>query len=990
MTPERWQQIDKVLQAVLECPPDQRTGFLDETCGGDEALRKEVESLLGFHERATSFMEAPAREAALRALAEEEVGRSGPSPVDRGLIGRVISHYRVLEKLGGGGMGVVYKAEDIKLGRTVALKFLPEKLANDRTALERFEREAQAASALDHANICTIYEVGEHEGQPFIAMQYLEGETLKHRIEGKPLPTDALLDLAIQIADGLDAAHAKGITHRDIKPANIFVTTGGQAKILDFGLAKLSPTSSRAPGVEGGNPAVVGERGEGVDPNLTKTGFAIGTVAYMSPEQARGQKPDARTDLFSFGAVLYEMGTGRMAFSGDTTAVIFHAILAETPVSPLRLNPQLPPRLEEIIGKAVEKDRDLRYQHASEIRTDLKRLKRDTDSGHPVSTSWAHGSARQAAAGAIIAPRPRAKRRRFVFAFCASAVVLSITAGWILLDRHRDQPLAPPRVVPFTGLSGEEDQAAFSPDGNELAYVSREGSTDVTHIYVKLIGAGAPLRLTNSAKSDFDPVWSADGRYIAFVRESDQGSAVLLVPSLGGPERLLRYPNCNFGARSSLAWSPDGKLVAVVDRVPLKGPCRFYFVSIANLEEREFTSPPTGHYADTDPAFSPDGQALAFVRWGEDDASGDIYLQPVAGGQPRRLTYDGKQIVGLAWTADGRSIVYSANRAGLFILWRVPISGGEPEPLAGIGQDAYHPAVSPQGKLLAYTLQFENDNIWRAKGPRSTAQGSLPVALISSPRAQTDEQFSPDGKRIAFRSDRSGSDEIWVCNSDGTGPVQLTSFRGPTTGTPRWSPDGRWIAFDSRPGGKSAVFVVSAEGGEPRRVTERHEGHWYDIVPSWSRDGKWIYFCSNRSGYRELWKVPAAGGQAVQLTQNGGFEAKESKDGKWLYYSKFSGQGIWKMPVQGGTGMLAFNRKCGRLWDLTDQGICFIDLDAKPHSTINVYEFDTQRVTRIGSVDKEPVTWGAGALSVSPDGQWVLYPQVDRLESHIMLVENFR
>ena len=987
MTPERWQQIDKVLQAVLERPPDQRTGFLDETCGGDEALRKEVESLLGFHEQATNFIEAPAREAALRILAEEESERSGPSQVDRRLIGRVISHYRVLEKLGGGGMGVVYKAEDIKLGRTVALKFLPEKLANDRTALERFEREAQAASALDHANICTIYEIGEHEGHPFIAMQYLEGETLKHQIEGKPLPTDTLLDLAIQIADGLDAAHAKGITHRDIKPANIFVTTRGQAKILDFGLAKLSPTSPRAPGGEGGNPAVAGEPGEGVDPNLTKTGFAIGTVAYMSPEQARGQKPDARTDLFSFGAVLYEMATGRMAFSGDTTAVIFHAILAETPASPLRLNSELPSRLEEIIGKALEKDRDLRYQHASEIRTDLKRLKRDTDSGHPVTTAWAHGSARPAAAGAIIAPRPAAKSRWLVFAFCASAVVLLIAAGWIILNRHRDEHLPAPRVVPFTGLSGEEDQAAFSPDSNELAYASREGSGEVTHIYAKLIGEGTPLRLTNSTQSDFAPVWSPDGRFIAFVRESDQGSEVLLVPSLGGPERLLRHRDCGFRSYRNLAWSPDGKLVAVIDRASSNGPCRIYFVSVANLEEREFTSPPTGYVADTDPAFSPDGQALAFVRWGEDLASGDIYLQPVAGGQAGRLTSDGKQIQGLAWTADGRSIIYSANRAGLFILWGVPISGGEPEALAGIGQDAYNPAVSPHGKLLAYTQQFENDNIWRAKGPRSTALGSLPVELISSPRAQTDEQFSPDGKRIAFSSDRSGSSEIWVCNSDGSGPVQLTSFGRPTSGTPHWSPDGRWIAFDSRPGGKPGIFVVSAEGGEPRRMSE---GIWNDIVPSWSRDGKWIYFCSNRSGYREVWKVPAAGGQPVQLTQKGGFEAKESKDGKWLYYSKSSGQGIWKMPIQGGTGMLVLNRKCGRLWDLTDQGICFIDLDAKPHPTINVYEFQTQRVSRIGCVDKDPVTWGAGALSVSPDGQWVLYPQVDRVESHIMLVENFR
>jgi Tol biopolymer transport system component len=279
-----------------------------------------------------------------------------------------------------------------------------------------------------------------------------------------------------------------------------------------------------------------------------------------------------------------------------------------------------------------------------------------------------------------------------------------------------------------------------------------------------------------------------------------------------------------------------------------------------------------------------------------------------------------------------------------------------------------------------------NINIWRAKGPRAPAQGGAPVELISSPRQQDDEQFSPDGKRIAFASDRSGSFEIWLCNSDGSSPVQLTSFGGPLTGTPNWSPDGRWIAFDSRPGGRSRVFVVSAEGGEARRVTE---GNWDDFVPSWSRDGKWIYFCSNRSGDWELWKVPAAGGQAVQVTETGGFEAKESKDSKWLYYTKSSAQGIWKMPVRGGAGILALDRNIRRFWDATDQGICFIDLDAKPHPTINVCDLDTQRVTRIATIDK-PLWTPDGALSVSPDGQWVLYPQVDRVESHIMLVENFR
>jgi Tol biopolymer transport system component len=308
--------------------------------------------------------------------------------------------------------------------------------------------------------------------------------------------------------------------------------------------------------------------------------------------------------------------------------------------------------------------------------------------------------------------------------------------------------------------------------------------------------------------------------------------------------------------------------------------------------------------------------------------------------------------------------------------------------LAGVGQDACEPAISRRGRLLAYTQrsQFGNINIWRAKGPGSTAQAGSPVELISAPRTQTDEQFSPDGKRIAFASDRSGSDEIWMCNSDGSSLVQLTSFGGPLTGTPHWSPDGHWITFDSRRSGKAGVFVLSAEGGEPRRVTE---GNWDNIVPSWSRDGEWIYFCSTRSGSEELWKVLVAGGQALQLTENGGYEAKESKDGKWLYYSKVSEPGIWKMPIHGGTGTLVLNRNCGRFWDLTDRGICFIDLAVKPYPAISFYSFDTQQITRICTIDK-PLWIGNGALSVSPDAQWILYPEVDHLESHIMLLENFR
>lgn len=878
------------------------------------------------------------------------------------MIGRVLGRYQIESKLGEGGMGVVYKGHDTQLGRPVAIKVLPQDRVSDPLRKERFALEARAASALNHPGIVTIYDISSDEGIDFIVMEYVPGRTLDAVIPAKGLSAGRALRYGVAIADALSKAHEAGILHRDLKPSNIVVTDDDAIKVLDFGLAKLVEPSTDV------------EQARTQTAVLTDAGTVVGTAAYMSPEQARGDKVDSRSDIFSFGAVLYEMVTGRRPFDAPSRVEVLGKVLNSDPEAPRNLS-SVSSDVERTILRCLRKDPARRFQTMADLKVALEDLAADVASGSQA--------------------QPAAVRRRGRWTWAAASLVvllaLVVFVGWQMRRPQASQTSL--HAVPMTSLHGVTRSPSFSPDGNQVAFSWTGPEGNNQDIYVQQIGTTTQLRLTTDSADDYSPLWSPDGRWIAFLRGEVDGrqSELRLVPPLTGPERkLIDIHPSGFLRPVTLAWCPDSSCVVVTDSLGENQPDALFVVPLDSSQKRPLTR--GSKFSDNDPAISPDGKWLVFRR---DVAplAGQLNLLAlgsgmIASGEPRPITPVDLYAFNPRWMPDSTAIVFSAKQR----LWTLRVAGDtSSEVLPFVGEDGVTPIVSAaqsgRSPRLAYVRNYTDANIWRVDIASPGAPASSPPTLaISSTRRDAIPHVSPDGRQVTFTSTRSGEHEIWRADISGGNAVQLTSLRS-NPGWPRWSPDGKLIAFHTNGvEGNGDVWIVPAEGGQPRNLTSHAAT---DTFPSFSRDGRWVYFNSTRTGLSKIWKIPVAGGEAVQVSPDAGFMAIESTDGAFVYYTAGENTNspapLWRMPVAGGTPIKIVDDVVSTAFDVVEKGIYYLER-AGGATKLRYVDLASRKVTTV-SENLGNVELGLGA---SPDGRSVFYTRIDSSVNDLMLVDNFR
>jgi Tol biopolymer transport system component/serine/threonine protein kinase len=990
MSPEQWKRVKETLHTALELPPEDRDKYLQQACQDDSELRAEVTSLLTSHDSSGDFLDA----GPLPSQVPVTSGAGGQAAAPA-MAGRRLGPYEIIRELGRGGMGAVYLAlrADGVYRKEVAIKVMRRGVDRDFVA-RRFRNERQILANLEHPYIARLIDGGATEdGIPYFVMEYIEGKPIDEYCDTVRLSTTERLKLFAKVCGAVHFAHEHKVIHRDIKPGNILVTANGLPKLLDFGIAKILDRAMAS---------------ETVDPTMTM--LRLLTPEYASPEQIRGEPITPAADIYSLGVLLYELLTGHRPYrlKNRTPHEIAQAICEEVPLRPstavrrveqitrkpgeppITITPELVSEaraaaptelrkrlcgdLDNIVLMAMRKEPDRRYVSADELADDIARHLE----GAPV----------RARKDTIFYRTARLVRKRsglMAMAVAGATVMAGAIAIW---NRTANAPTADfsrSQPVPFTAFSGDETQAAFSPDGNSAAFVWRGVDNANADIYVKAVGANTAHRLTWSPDDDMSPVWSPDGKRIAFLRVGNGGrSAFFVVNAEGGNEtRIADSAAVGFELLGrQLEWGRDPNQLLIVDRIATNAPYAIHSLNIISGRRTRVTIPLPNTQGDVNPAISPDGRTLAFIRITGSGVT-EIFVQPIDGGEATQVTNDKRWIANLAWWPDGRDIVFSSNRVGSQTLWKIPVHGGSPERLPGVGQNTSEAAFSRDGRRFLYTQSTVDSNIWRLDLPARSYR-----VVIGSTQYDSSPQYSPDGQRIVFRSNRSGTNEIWIAERNGENPVQVTKFNGPLTGTPRWSPDGKWIAFDSRPEGQAQIYVISPTGGTPRRVTDLGNEN---VVPSWSADSNWVYYGGNRDGVWQVWKKPVEDGAAVQVTRNGGFAAFESPDGRYVYYAKARNvPGLWRVAVEGGQEIEVLPDLQAGYWGyfaVTSRGIYYVE-GTSPLTPAVLRLFDPQTGRKTGLFElTRPLQVGTSAFAVSPDLKSILVAQQDHSSSDIVLAE---